>query len=63
VLVQVAETLNKRNRLAWEMVANVVLPQLLLIDGPPRSCGSASRAGWSRCSACAAPSPTARTWT
>lgn len=31
VLVQVAETLNKRERLAWEMVANVVLPQLLLI--------------------------------
>ncbi|MCG2592188.1 sensor histidine kinase N-terminal domain-containing protein [Ramlibacter sp. XY19] len=31
VLVQVAETLNKRTRLAWEMVANVVLPQLLLI--------------------------------
>ena len=29
--VQVAETLNKRTRLAWEMVANVVLPQLLLI--------------------------------
>jgi two-component system sensor histidine kinase TctE len=31
VLVQVAETLNKRTRLAWEMVANVVVPQLLLI--------------------------------
>lgn len=31
VLVQVAETLNKRARLTWEMVANVVLPQLLLI--------------------------------
>lgn len=31
VLVQVAETLNKRTRFAWEMVANVVLPQLLLI--------------------------------
>jgi len=31
VEVQVAETLNKRRRLAWEMVANVVLPQLLLI--------------------------------
>jgi two-component system sensor histidine kinase TctE len=31
VHVQVAETLNKRTRLAWEMVANVVLPQLLLI--------------------------------
>jgi len=31
VLVQVAETLNKRTRLTWEMVANVVLPQLLLI--------------------------------
>ncbi|WP_046112093.1 sensor histidine kinase [Aquincola tertiaricarbonis] len=31
VLVQVAETLHKRNRFAWEMVANVVLPQLLLI--------------------------------
>jgi two-component system sensor histidine kinase TctE len=31
VHVQVAETLNKRSRLAWEMVANVVLPQLLLI--------------------------------
>jgi two-component system, OmpR family, sensor histidine kinase TctE len=29
--VQVAETLNKRKRLAFEMVANVVLPQLLLI--------------------------------
>ncbi|MGK6310132.1 sensor histidine kinase [Variovorax sp. DT-64] len=31
VLVQVAETLNKRARFTWEMVANVVLPQLLLI--------------------------------
>jgi two-component system, OmpR family, sensor histidine kinase TctE len=31
VLVQVAETLHKRTRLAWEMVASVVLPQLLLI--------------------------------
>ncbi|MDB5913091.1 MAG: two component transcriptional regulator, sensor histidine kinase [Ramlibacter sp.] len=31
VLVQVAETLNKRNRLAWEMLASVVLPQVLLI--------------------------------
>ncbi len=31
VLVQVAETMNKRNRLAWEILANVVLPQLLLI--------------------------------
>lgn len=31
VHVQVAETLNKRKRLAFEMVANVVLPQLLLI--------------------------------
>ncbi|MBS0453660.1 MAG: sensor histidine kinase N-terminal domain-containing protein [Proteobacteria bacterium] len=31
VLVQVAETLNKRSRFTWEMVASVVLPQLLLI--------------------------------
>lgn len=31
VLVQVAETLHKRARFTWEMVANVVLPQLLLI--------------------------------
>ena len=31
VLVQVAETLNKRNRLAWEILASVVVPQLLLI--------------------------------
>jgi two-component system sensor histidine kinase TctE len=31
VQVQVAETLNKRQRLAFEMVASVVLPQLLLI--------------------------------
>ncbi|HSV79714.1 MAG TPA: sensor histidine kinase N-terminal domain-containing protein [Ramlibacter sp.] len=31
VRVQVAETENKRSRLAWEMVANVVVPQLLLI--------------------------------
>jgi two-component system sensor histidine kinase TctE len=31
VQVQVAETLNKRTRFTWEMVANVVLPQLLLI--------------------------------
>ncbi|WP_332827193.1 sensor histidine kinase [Ramlibacter sp.] len=31
VHVQVAETLNKRSRLAWEVVASVVLPQLLLI--------------------------------
>ena len=31
VLVQVAETLNKRNRLAWEILASAVVPQLLLI--------------------------------
>lgn len=31
VQVQVAETLGKRSRFAWEMVANVVLPQVLLI--------------------------------
>lgn len=31
VRVQVAETLHKRTRFAWEMVANVVLPQVLLI--------------------------------
>ena len=30
VQVQVAETLNKRNRFAWEMVASVIVPQLLL---------------------------------
>lgn len=30
VRVQVAETLNKRSRFAWEMVASVMLPQLLL---------------------------------
>lgn len=29
--VQLAETLHKRRHLAWEMVANAVLPQLLLI--------------------------------
>jgi two-component system, OmpR family, sensor histidine kinase TctE len=31
VLVQVVETMNKRNRLAREILANVVVPQLLLI--------------------------------
>lgn len=31
VRVQIAETLHKRQRLAWEVVANVVWPQLLLI--------------------------------
>nr|WP_246294747.1 sensor histidine kinase N-terminal domain-containing protein [Schlegelella koreensis] len=31
VRIQVAETLHKRTRFAWEMVANVVLPQVLLI--------------------------------
>jgi two-component system, OmpR family, sensor histidine kinase TctE len=31
VLVQVAETLNKRSHLAFEILANVVVPQLLLI--------------------------------
>lgn len=31
VLVQVAETRNKRDRLAWEILASVVVPQLLLI--------------------------------
>ncbi|HZY15303.1 MAG TPA: sensor histidine kinase N-terminal domain-containing protein [Ramlibacter sp.] len=31
VVVQVAETLNKRTRLAWENVANVLVPQLLLV--------------------------------
>lgn len=31
VHVLVAETLHKRTRLAWEMVASTVLPQLLLI--------------------------------
>lgn len=30
VQVQVAETLNKRSRLAWEMLASVLLPQLAL---------------------------------
>ena len=30
VLVQVAETLNKRSQFTWEMVASVVLPQMLL---------------------------------
>jgi two-component system sensor histidine kinase TctE len=31
VLVHVGETLNKRSNLAWEILANVVVPQLLLI--------------------------------
>jgi len=31
VQVQVAETLNKRTRLAWEMVVSTLVPQLLLI--------------------------------
>jgi two-component system, OmpR family, sensor histidine kinase TctE len=31
VLVQVAETLNKRKRLSWDILASVVIPQLLLI--------------------------------
>jgi two-component system, OmpR family, sensor histidine kinase TctE len=31
VLVQVAETLNKRSRLVWEILASVFIPQLLLI--------------------------------
>jgi len=31
VLVQVAETLNRRNRLAWDILASVIVPQLLLI--------------------------------
>lgn len=31
VRVQLAETLHKRRQLAWEMLANVVLPQVLLI--------------------------------
>jgi two-component system sensor histidine kinase TctE len=31
VQVQLAETLHKRTRLAWEMLASVVLPQLLLV--------------------------------
>lgn len=31
VLVQVAETLHKRTRFAWEMLANVILPQIILI--------------------------------
>ena len=31
VMVQVAETMNKRNQLAWEILANVIVPQLLLI--------------------------------
>lgn len=31
VLVQVAETLHKRTRFAWEMLANVVVPQLVLV--------------------------------
>lgn len=31
VLVQVAETRNKRDRLAWDILASVVIPQLLLI--------------------------------
>jgi two-component system sensor histidine kinase TctE len=31
VLVQVAETLNKRRQLAWDILVNAVVPQLLLI--------------------------------
>jgi two-component system sensor histidine kinase TctE len=31
VLIQVAETLNKRNTLAWEMLLSILAPQLLLI--------------------------------
>jgi two-component system sensor histidine kinase TctE len=31
VLVQVAETVNKRNQLAWEILVNAIVPQLLLI--------------------------------
>jgi two-component system sensor histidine kinase TctE len=31
VLVQVAETLNKRKRLAWDILVNALVPQLLLI--------------------------------
>ncbi len=31
VLVQVAETLNQRNALAWEILAHAIVPQLLLI--------------------------------
>ena len=65
VLVQVAETLNKRHRLAWEMVASVVLPQLLLIAMACAGRGLVRRlprAAAAR-SACAARCPTARTWT
>lgn len=31
VQVQIAETLNKRSRFAWEMLAQVVIPQVLLV--------------------------------
>lgn len=31
VLVQVAETLHKRNQLAWDILVNAIVPQLLLI--------------------------------
>ncbi len=49
VLVQVAETMNKRNRLAWEILANVVVPQLLLIVmAIGGRVSSASRAGCCR---------------
>jgi two-component system sensor histidine kinase TctE len=64
VQVQVAETLHKRTGSALEMMATVVLPQLAADrDGHRRWCGSASRAGCSRCSGCALRCPTARTWT
>ena len=64
VLVQVAETLNKRNRLAWEILASVVVPQLLLI----LLAGAVVYFGVSRGllplqAAAVAPSRTARTWT
>jgi two-component system sensor histidine kinase TctE len=53
VLVQVAETLNRRNRLAWEILASVVVPQLLLILLAGTTCGvRRGRAACGPCSGC-----------
>jgi two-component system sensor histidine kinase TctE len=51
VLVQVAETMNRRNRLAWEILASVVVPQLLLILMATVACTSACRAACGPCEA------------
>ena len=63
VVVQVAETLRKRDMLTREILLDVIVPQLVLIVIAGVLCGWASPAALRRCARCSPPSRHARTWT